>query len=163
MAKVVGENVVVVGHDDVFAHELWLGLVLLAYFLFTLRAHVLSLENRFDTKVSSLENIINLHKIEYAHLVATIDTLRKTSTAFADSRKLDISPFDCDGQLCTANNKYFCFPKGVIIGTYNTNCEYEEAVLSIDLGDSSTGNGKNCPSGDGSITLLLYYLQFTFP
>ena len=58
--------------------------------------------------------------------------------------------FDCEDEWCTSHDKYFLFPKGVVIGGYNSKCEYGDAILSVDLGNN--GNGRNCPEGDGSVT-----------
>jgi len=58
------------------------------------------------------------------------------------------SPFTCDGSWCTADpDKYYLFPKGIVIGQKNEAClSYGDAILSVD------NEGSNCPSGKGSVT-----------
>ena len=59
--------------------------------------------------------------------------------------------FTCSGDWCTAEDKYFIFPKGVIIGKRNTACNYGQGVLSVDNYNDSEESGGNCAAGDGSI------------
>ena len=65
----------------------------------------------------------------------------------------DISPFTCDGKWCTADeDKHFLFRKGIVIGGNNTDCEYGDGILSVDLYNPRKKSGSNCPQGKGSVT-----------
>jgi len=86
-------------------------------------------------------------KADYKFLHTEIDLLRETSAAATESRNLNESPFTCSDNWCKATSrKYFLFPKGVVIGTSNRECDYGNSILSVDR------DGSNCPSGDGSVT-----------
>merc|ERR1712151_744785 len=82
-----------------------------------------------------------------------------------DSRRLEDTPFSCADDICTADDKTFLFPKNVIIGVVNPDCNYGDASLSVDAGWQSKGN--NCPEGKGSVTFgrfnkaLGYYTSVT--
>jgi len=68
-----------------------------------------------------------------------------------DGRKLDDAQFDCTGDHCVALiEKHFVFPKGVLIGAINSDCDYGDQILSVD------GSGTNCPQGEGSVTFGAY-------
>jgi len=119
-----------------------------------LKAQVESIENRLETKIGSFEDNLKQLEIKHTDISTALDTIKRgEGTAFAESRKLvneDTSPFNCDKHLCTAKNKMFLFPESVIIGAINADCQYGEAVLSVDVG------GNNCPSGSGSVTFGSY-------
>jgi len=73
--------------------------------------------------------------------------IKNTAPIPESSRKLVDSIFTCsDDGWCTAPDHHFLFPKGIVVGTKNTDCTYGSAVLSVD------GKGYNCPSGVGSVT-----------
>jgi len=108
-------------------------LIILAYEVFLLK--------------SRDEEIIAECKADYKILHTEIDVLRETSTAATASRNLENLPFTCDDRKCTADiEKLFIFPKGVLIGLENADCNYGDHILSVDA------TGSNCPSGIGSVT-----------
>lgn len=112
---------------------LGIGLIILAYEIFVLK--------------SRDEEIIAECKADYKILHNEIDVLRETSTAATASRNLENLPFTCDDRKCTADiEKLFIFPKGVLIGLENADCNYGDHILSVDA------TGSNCPSGIGSVT-----------
>merc|ERR1712238_296098 len=57
-------------------------------------------------------------------------------------------PFTCANGWCTNSDNYFQFSKGIVIGqkAADEDCSYGDSILSVDF------VGKNCPSGDGSVT-----------
>eukprot|EP00587_Corethron_hystrix_P004662 CAMPEP_0113313310 /NCGR_PEP_ID=MMETSP0010_2-20120614/9787_1 /TAXON_ID=216773 ORGANISM="Corethron hystrix, Strain 308" /NCGR_SAMPLE_ID=MMETSP0010_2 /ASSEMBLY_ACC=CAM_ASM_000155 /LENGTH=388 /DNA_ID=CAMNT_0000169301 /DNA_START=140 /DNA_END=1309 /DNA_ORIENTATION=+ /assembly_acc=CAM_ASM_000155 len=62
--------------------------------------------------------------------------------------------FDCVGDWCTADStKHFLFPKGIVIGYKTEGCSYGDGILSVDGYGYDTGEGQNCPQGNGSVTL----------
>jgi len=91
-------------------------------------------------------------------IISRIKTLEETNVVFEKKigmlekdnvelrRLIGDQPFTCTDDQCTADSKYFVFPKGVLVGARNYHCDYGEAVLSVD------GSGKNCPSGYSSVT-----------
>ena len=92
------------------------------------------------------DEIVADFKIENKILHMEIDLLRETSSSATASRNLDESPFTCSENWCVATSKHFSFPKGVVVGQRNRNCNYGDSVLSVDR------DGTNCPSGNGSVT-----------
>ena len=76
----------------------------------------------------------------------------ETSRRLADEESpTSSSPFTCSGDWCTAEDKYFLFPKGVNIGKRNTACTYGKGVLSVDNYNDVQESGSNCAAGNGSI------------
>jgi len=111
---------------------LGIGLIILAYEVYLLK--------------SKDAEILAVCKADINVIHAEINALREASTAAASSRNLETSPFTCTDNVCTAENKLFQFPKGVVIGKLNITCPYGTASLSVDL------EGTNCPGGDNSVT-----------
>ena len=58
------------------------------------------------------------------------------------------SPFTCANGWCTNSDNYFQFSKGIVIGqkAIDADCTYGDGILSVDA------NGRNCPSGQASVT-----------
>ena len=76
----------------------------------------------------------------------------ETSRHLADEESpTSSSPFTCSGDWCTAEDKYFLFPKGVIIGKRNTAYNYGKGVLSVDNHNDVKESGSNCAAGNGGI------------
>jgi len=98
-------------------------------------------------KFSIIESRMNDLSAQYDTLKQKIGTAPSVPKV---SRSLDASPFLCENGWCTAEDYHFIFPRGIVIGHYNSECEYGNATLSVD-GSSSLG-GSNCPSGMGSVT-----------
>jgi len=75
----------------------------------------------------------------------THEIFPKESTSSGDGT----SPFTCTNGWCTSkDNNYFQFTEGIVIGqkAIDPECSYGNSILSVDF------DGKNCPSGDGSVT-----------
>ena len=92
------------------------------------------------------DEIVADFKIENKILHMEIDLLREISSSATASRNLNESPFTCSENWCVATSKHFSFPKGVVVGQRNRNCNYGDSVLSVDR------DGTNCLSGNGSVT-----------
>jgi len=78
------------------------------------------------------QNQLSIMKEQVSKMIMIMGDL-ETSRRLADEESpTSSSPFTCSGDWCTAEDKYFLFPKGVIIGKRNTDCTYGKGILSVD-------------------------------
>jgi len=69
---------------------------------------------------------------------------------FDNDKKSTSNIFTCAEGSCTSSENYFVFPKGIIIGSKNLDCDYGESIFSVDF------SATNCPSGNGSVSSGLH-------
>jgi len=99
-------------------------------------------------KITSEPAIIGFMALGLIYQGCEISTL-KTRVITLENLQAD-NMFTCAEGSCTSSENYFVFPKGIIIGSKNLDCDYGESIFSVDF------NATNCPSGNGSVSSGLH-------